>query len=155
MFGVGRGITFALVGWLWADLLLGAFAIFLAANSAGATIPQPQRTQLAIDPKPIELAVDVEGPDLLFGTPEVIEREQRRVTDEITRRLSEAAPGRRVAIVLAFGAHESPTLGDRLAKAATEQLRSGQFEGSVVKIFHELRAGDPGRSLALEVYLYE
>ncbi len=153
MFGVGRGITFALVGWLWADLLLGAFAIFLAANSAGATIPQP-KTQLSIDPTPIELAVDVDGREILFGGPDDVAREQRRVTDEIRRRIAEAAPGRRVAIVLAFGSHESPTLGDRLAKTATEPLTTGQFEGSVVKIFHELRAGDPGTSLALEVYFY-
>ncbi len=153
MFGVGRGITFALVGWLWADLLLGAFAIFLAANSAGATVPQP-KNERAIDPTPLELSLRVDGPTLLFGAPPDAEREQRRIAEEVERQVADTAPGRRVAIVLAYGAHESPTQGDRLAKTATELLRAGQFNGSVIKIFHELRAGDAGSGVVLEVYLY-
>ncbi len=154
MFGVGRGVTFALVGWLWADLLLGAFAIFLAANSAGAATPVKQ-VEKGIDPTPIEVSIDdVNGVQLLFGDPAVIEAEQKRISEQLERKLKEAAPGRRVAVVLAYGAHESPTLGDRIARLGTDPLRQTMFDTAVVKIFHELRAGNPGTSLALEVYLY-
>ena len=38
MLNLPRRTSMALVGWLWADLLLGLFVLFLAANSAGTPV---------------------------------------------------------------------------------------------------------------------
>ncbi|HET8568202.1 MAG TPA: hypothetical protein VFM93_04380 [Candidatus Limnocylindria bacterium] len=139
----------ALVGWLWADLLLGLFALFLAANSAGT----PIRAAEGIDPTPVELRIAVDGAALLAGGP-AADREQARVAGEAERMLAQAAGSRRVAIVLAFARHASPGEGDRIATLATERLREGRFSGSVVKTYHELATGDAGTLLSLEVYLF-
>ena len=142
----------AIVGWLWADILLGLFAIFLAANSAGAAPSELPR--VAVDPQPLAISVPVDGRALLSGTPDAIAAEQTRISLAVARRLDELASGRRVAIVLAFGVHEAATEGDRLARLATAGFAGGPFEGATVKPYHELAAGVAGTELHLDVYLY-
>ena len=157
MFGLGRGWTPALVGWLWADLLLGLFVIFLAASAAPTRLPPvaaPTPAPKAVDPKPLELTVLVVGPTLLFGDPAAVEAERLRIAQEVERQVSAAVGQRRVAIALAFGTHEDPGEGDRLARIATERLRTDAFEGVVIKAYHSLVPGDRGSSVALELYFY-
>lgn len=150
MLNLPRRTSMALVGWLWADLLLGLFVLFLAANSAGT----PVRAAEGIDPIPVELRIPMNGAALL-GTTAAAEREQQRISAEAERLLIAQGATRRVAIVLAFARHGSPADGDRLAKIATERLRDRQFSGSVIKSYHELTPGDTGSLLTLEVYLYQ
>lgn len=151
MLGLPRRTSMALVGWLWADLLLGLFALFLAANSAGT----PVRAAEGIDPKAVPVTVEIDGATLLAGSPADIAREQARIVAEVERALASAGTGtRRVAMVLAFARHASPAEGDRLATVATEGLRERQFAGSVVKGYHELAPGDAGTLLSLEIYLF-
>ena len=140
----------ALVGWLWADLLLGLFVLFLAANSAGT----PIRAAEGIDPDPVELSIAIDGPALL-GEPAAVEREQARIASEAERLLAQRGETRRVAIVLAFARHASAADGDRIAKLATDRLRERQFSGSVIKAYHELAPGDTGSLVTLEVYLHQ
>lgn len=150
MLNLPRRTSMALVGWLWADLLLGLFVLFLAANSAGT----PVRAAEGIDPLPIELRIPMNGAALL-GAPADAEREQQRISAEAERLLIAQGATRRVAIVLAFARHGSPADGDRIAKLATERLRDRQFSGSVIKSYHELTPGDTGSLITLEVYLYQ
>ncbi len=151
MLGIGRGVTLALVGWLWADLLLGLFAIFLAANSAGTPA---QAKQQGIDPKEVAITVTVNGPDLLSSDPKVVEAEQRQIAAQVEQKLAQEAAGRKVALVLAFGAHDRPDLGDKIAKLGTDPLRGTSFAGAVVKTYHALVQNDTGSNLVMEIYLY-
>jgi hypothetical protein len=151
IWGLPRRTSLALVGWLWADLLLGLFALFLAANSAGA----PIRAAEGIDPRPVEVEIEIDGRALLTGSPADVEREQARIATEAEGALAAVADGRRVAIVLAFARHANPAEGDRLATLSTANLRERQFAGSVIKGYHELAAGDTGSRLTLEVYVYQ
>ncbi len=152
MLNIGKGVTLALVGWLWADLLLGLFAIFLAANSAG--VPAQASQQQGIDPKSVQISVTVNGPQLLSSDPKVVEAEQRQIANQVEAKLKEVAAGRKVALVLAFGTHDRPDQGDKLAKLGTDPLRSTLFNGAVVNAFHALAVGDPGSTIAMEIYLY-
>ena len=146
-----RSVSFNLAGWLWADLLLGMFAIFLAAN---ALAPSSEAARPAgIDPTPIVMRIEVSGPALLGDDAALSSAEQRRIADEIRDRLATQAPGRHAAIVFAYGAHERAAQGDRIATLAIELLKDGQFSGTVTKAYHELVPGDPGTALALEIYL--
>ena len=151
MLGIGRGVTLALVGWLWADLLLGLFAIFLAANSAGTPV---QAKQLGIDPKVVAFTVSVNGGNLLSSDTRVVETEQKLIAAQVEQELQKDAPGRKVALVLAFGSHDRPDLGDKIAKVGTEPLRNTVFTGAVVNTYHALVQNDTGTSIAMEVYLY-
>jgi len=62
MLGIGRGVTLSLAGWLWADILLGLFAIFLAANSVGAATPAALP---GIDPRPVTLSLVIDRSEAL------------------------------------------------------------------------------------------
>ncbi len=151
MLGFGRQVSFGLAGWLWADLLLGLFAIFLAAN---AVAPQVVAKQ-GIDPKPVELRIAVTGSLLLSDDPAVAAAEQQRVADAVRSQLASVAPGRRVAIVFAYGSHAEAAQGDRMAALAIAPLVDGQFAGAVLRAYHELNPDDPGSSVAFEIYLNE
>ena len=59
-----------------------------------------------------------------------------------------------MAIVFAFGSHEDPLQGERLATLATSALTDGQFTGSVMKTLHDIVPGDQGTQVALEIYVY-
>jgi hypothetical protein len=148
-----RSVSFNLAGWLWADLLLGMFAIFLAANALAPSSEAARRS--GIDPTPILLRVEVSGAALLSGDVALASTEQRRIANEIRDQLAAQAPGRHVAIVFAYGVHESAAQGDRIATLALQLLNGGQFSGTVIKAYHELVPGNPGNSLALEMYLDE
>ena len=148
-----RSVSFNLAGWLWADLLLGMFAIFLAAN---ALAPSSEAAKPAgIDPTPIVMRIEVSGFALLGSDAALSNAEQQRIAAEIRDQLAAQAPGRHAAIVFAYGAHESAAQGDRIAALSVELLRDGQFTGTVTKAYHELVPGDPGTTLALEIYLDE
>ena len=146
-----RSVSFNLAGWLWADLLLGMFAIFLAAN---ALAPSSEAAKPAgIDPTPIVMRIEVSGFALLSDDAALSSTEQQRIAAEIRDQLAAQAPGRHAAIVFAYGAHESAPQGDRIAALSVELLKDGQFAGTVTKAYHELVPGDPGTTLALEIYL--
>jgi hypothetical protein len=148
-----RSVSFNLAGWLWADLLLGMFAIFLAANALAPSADASKKS--GIDPTPIAMRIEVSGTALLSDDAALSSMEQRRIADAIRDRLATEAPGRHAAIVFAYGAHERASSGDRIATLAIELLKDGQFSGTVTKAYHELVPGDPGTSLALEIYLDE
>jgi hypothetical protein len=146
-----RSVSFNLAGWLWADLLLGMFAIFLAANALAPSADVARKT--GIDPTPILLRIEVSGVALLSDDAALSNMEQLRIADEVRDRVASQAPGRHAAIVFAYGAHEHAAQGDRIAALATALLTDGQFSGTVTKAYHELVPGDPGTTLALEIYL--
>ena len=152
MFGLGRTVTLALVGWLWADLLLGMFAIFLAANTASAAVAQTP--QNAVDPQVVQFQVTIDGPTLLSTNTAAVQQEQARIAKAVNDQLQSLKGPRRVAVALAFASEENPLDGDKIAKAATAQLTTGAFAGAVVKPYHELVTGDQGRTLSVELYLY-
>jgi len=151
MFGLGRNVTLALVGWLWADLLLGMFAIFLAANTTSSAVAQTP--QNAVDPQVVQIQLTIDGPTLLANTA-AAQQEEARIAKAVVDQLQTLKGGRRVAIALAWATQENPLDGDKIAKAATSQLTTGPFAGAVVKPYHELVTGDQGRTLSLELYLY-
>src|SRR5215210_7403268 len=115
-----RSVSFNLAGWLWADLLLGMFAIFLAANAVAPSVEAARPS--GIDPTPIVLRIDVSGSALLSDDPALSSTEQRRIADEVRGQLAIVAPGRHAAIVFAYGAHERASQGDRIAAMAIELL---------------------------------
>lgn len=147
------GVSLSLAGWLWADILLGLFAIFLAASAvASAAAP---KTTAALDPTPIEFREQVDGQALLSSDNARVKAEQDRIAADIAAKVASQAPGKRVAIVFAYGSSERAADGDRIAALATEALTDGAFQGAVLKPMHELVAGDPGTSIAFEIYVNE
>jgi len=178
MSGVGKGGgTPILAGWLWADLLLGLFVIFLAASAAppreavavsatqspqsSSATPKPTPTtrptatpSRAVGPRPVEVTVTLDERKLLSADEAVVGSEQRRIADEIAGRLLAAAGQRQVAVALVFAPHQDPAQGDRLARIATAALRSGAFSEALVRPYRSLSSGSSG-TLRLELYLYE
>lgn len=148
----GDSTSLSIVGWLWADILLGLFALFLAANTS-ASAASVQSTP-GVDPKNIEFSLLIDGDTLLHGTPDAIAAEQARIAVQAQRSLEAVAPARSVAIVLAYGIHADPGTGDLLAKAATAGLTRGPFAGSTVKAYHELAPGATGTRITLDVYVF-
>ena len=147
-----RGVSLSLAGWLWADILLGLFAIFLAASAvASATAPHT----LGLDPRPLEMRVDVDGAALLSGDTARVAIEQQRIAADVAARVAASAPGRHAAIVFAYGSSERAADGDRIAALATQALTGSAFQGSILKAYHELVAGDQGTSISFEIYFNE
>src|SRR4029453_12344356 len=104
-----RSVSFNLAGWLWADLLLGMFAIFLAANAVAPSIQAARPS--GIDPRQILLRVEVSGTALLSDDAALWGTEKKRIPDDVRDQLATAAPGRHAAIVFAYGAHERAAQG--------------------------------------------
>ena len=152
MFGVSRSVTLAIVGWLWADILLGLFVIFLAA--ASPPVPDVAASGPSIDPKPIELKIAVDGKRLLSKDARDVADEQAKFAQAVRDDLLARNETRKVAIVFAYGAHQDPVEGERLAAVATQALTSGVFEGAVMKDLHDIVPGDQGSTVALEIYVY-
>src|SRR5688500_19139989 len=146
-----RSVAFILAGWLRADLLLGMFAICLAANAVAPAIQAARPS--GIDPTPIVLRIEVSGLALLSDDAALSSTEQQRIADEVKGLLAAQAPGRHAAIVFAYGAHERAAQGDRIPALALELLKGGQLPGTVTKAYHELEPGQPGPTLPLEIYL--
>lgn len=147
-----RGVSLSLAGWLWADILLGLFAIFLAASavaSAGAV------KQSGIDPRPLEVRVAVDGSALLSGDAARVAAEQGKIASSIAAEINAKAPGRHAALVFAYGTSDSAAQGDQMATLATQALGGTQFTGTLMKAYHELVAGDAGSSVAFEIYFDE
>jgi hypothetical protein len=152
MFGLSKNVTLALVGWLWADILLGLFVIFLAAASAPTT---QAHTGPNIDPTPIELSIPVDGAALLSSADDDVAEEQERFAEAVKAELASRSESRRVALVFAYGTHGDPAEGEKLAKAATDALRAeDRFAEAVMKDLHDIVPGDRGSTVALEIYLY-
>ena len=178
MSGVGRGGGAPiLAGWLWADLLLGLFVIFLAASAAplreavAVTATQPPQSpsatptptptarpsatpSRAVNPRPVEVTVTLDARKLLSDEETAVGSEQRRIADEIAARLTAVAGQRQVAVALVFAPHQDPAEGDRLARIATAALRSGAFSGALIRPYRSVASGSSGM-LRLELYLYE
>ena len=152
MRGFGQTTSFTLVGWLWADILLGLFALFLAANTAASSASV--QTTPGVDPNSVPITLNVNGDVLLHGSPDAIAAEQARIADDAQKQLSAQRPARKVAIVLAYGVHADAVTGDQLAKVGTDKLTTGAFEGATVKSFHELAPGATGQTINLDVYLF-
>ena len=148
----GDSTSLSIVGWLWADILLGLFALFLAANTSASAASS--QTTPGVDPKNIEFSVVVNPDILLRGTPDAIAAEQARIAAQAQKSLEAVAPARKVAIVLAYGVHADAGTGDLLAKAATVALSTGPFAGSTVKTYHELAPGAAGTSITFDVYVF-
>src|SRR5229473_663677 len=125
MRGFGGGASLSIVGWLWADILLGLFALFLAANTAASAASS--QTTPGVDPKDVEITIAINGAALLTGSPDAIAAEQARIADVAAKSLSALVPARRVAIVLAYGVHDDAGTGDILAKKATAGLTTGPY----------------------------
>ena len=141
----------SLAGWLWADILLGLFAIFLAANTVGAAT---QTALPGIDPQPVTLSLTVQGATLLGTDAAAVAAEQQRITDIVKREVLQQSGGHKVAMVIAFASHNDPSLGDDLSRIATEQLTTDAFTGATIKTYHSIVAGDAGTTLDLEIYVY-
>jgi len=137
----------SLAGWLWADILLGLFAIFLAANTVGAATPAALP---GIDPAPVTITLAIDGPTLLGTDATAITAAQRRIAEAVQAKVT----GKRVAFVIAFASHADPSAGDDLSRIATEQLIAGSFQGATIKTYHSIVAGDRGTALDLEIYVY-
>lgn len=156
MFGLGKSVTLALVGWLWADILLGLFVIFLAA--ASPPVPAVAKSGPSIEPQPLELRIEVDGSRLLSGDDAQVKTEQSRFASAIARQLAAKSETRPIAIVFAYGSHEDPVLGQRIARLATDALALGgtqaQFSRAVLKALHDIVPGDQGTAVALEIYVY-
>jgi hypothetical protein len=156
MFGLGRGVTLALVGWLWADILLGLFVIFLAA--ASPPVPPTVKTGPAIDPQAVEVKIEVDGSRFLGADQAQLKGEQTHFAGEVARALEAKGEKRAVAIVFAYGSHQDPVLGQKIARLAIDSLAQGgtqaQFSRAVLKPLHDIVPGDQGTSVALELYVY-
>ncbi|MDE3113840.1 MAG: hypothetical protein KGN00_05695 [Chloroflexota bacterium] len=157
MFGLsGRSVTLALVGWLWADILLGLFVIFLAA--ASPPVPAVAKTGPSVDPKALTLTVPVNGASLLSGDDAQVKTEQSRIATNVAAQLKTDAETRDVAMVFAYGSNQDPVLGQKMAQLTLDAIAQGglqsQFSKAVLKPLHDIVPGDPGSSVALEIYLY-
>jgi hypothetical protein len=146
------GTSLSIVGWLWADILLGLFALFLAANTAASSASN--QTTPGVDPKDVTFSVAVDPGILLKGSASDVDAEQRRIADVAQKTLTTLAPGRKVAIVIAYGVHEDPATGDLISKKATLQVTSGQYSGSTIRNEHEIKLGSIGNSVTFDVYLF-
>ncbi len=151
MFGLSRNVTLALVGWLWADILLGLFVIFLAAASPPVKLTQASQS---IDPTPIVLDISVDGPRLLGTDASAVAAEQTRFANDVKQQLLARSENRKVALIFAYGYHQDGAAGQKIAATATDSLKGGQFQGTVVKPLHDIKPGDPGTKVQLEIYVY-
>src|SRR2546430_15012547 len=147
----GRGTSLSIVGWLWADILLGLFALFLAANTAASAASN--QTTPGVDPKDVQFSITVDD-TCLNGTGAAIASLQQKVADDASKAIQTLAPGRKVAIVIAYGVHEDPALGDLLSKRATAKVNTGPFAGATIRNEHELLPGAKGNTITLDVYLF-
>lgn len=150
MLGFGRSVSVGLAGWLWADLLLGLFAIFLAANAVSPLAIN----RTGVDPEWKEVRIAISSTALLSSNTATASREQQRIASELRSQLTSLAPGRHVAIVFAYGAHQNAAEGDRLAQLGIVQVKV-VFAGAAVSAFHELVPGDPGSAISFVVYFNE
>ena len=151
MLGFGRSVSVGLAGWLWADLLLGLFAIFLAANAVSPTAI----LKSGIDPKPIEVRIAINSAALLSTNTATVSAEQGRIASALGSQVASVAPGRHVAIIFAYGTHERAADGDRLAQLGIANLKDGVFSGSAVRGYHELVPGDTGSAISFVIYFDE
>src|SRR5438093_826845 len=73
----------------------------------------------------------------------------------VARPVGPGRPGKRVAVVFAYGSAERVSEGGRLATLATEELTRSKFPGALMKAYHELVAGDAGTAISFEIYFDE
>jgi len=152
VFGLSKNVTMALVGWLWADILLGLFVIFLAAASPPVKLTPQDR---GIDPQAIVLDVDVDGSRLISTDLDAAAKEQTRFADAVKAQLTSKSEARKVALVFAYGYNQDAALGQAMAAKATDALPLiNQFQGAVLKPLHDIKPGDPGTKVQLEIYVY-
>ena len=148
MLGFGRSVTVGLAGWLWADLLLGLFAIFLAANAVSPSAV----LKSGVDPKPLEVKISINSAALLSTNSATASAEQQRIATALQQQLQSAAAGRKPAIIFAYGWNQDAGAGDKLAKLATGSLNSGLFSNVSIGVEHQLVPGDTGSAISFVVY---
>ncbi len=151
MFGLSRSVTLALVGWLWADILLGLFVIFLAAAS---TPVHAERNAPSVDPKKVEITVQVNGSAFLGDDASAKAAEQQSFVKRVQDELKAKNEFRKAAIAFLYGTQGDPVLGTKIAKTAGEALTEGQFQGAAVSALHDIVPGDAGTKVELEIYFY-
>jgi len=105
--------------------------------------------------QPLEFRVAVNGAVLLGSNTTDAAAEQQRVASDVAARVAQERPGKKVAIVFAYGSAERVSEGDRLATLATEELTRSKFPAALMKAYHELVAGDPGSAISFEIYFDE
>lgn len=150
MLGFGRSVTVGLAGWLWADLLLGLFAIFLAANAVSPTAV----LKTGVDPKPVEVKISINSGALLSTNTATASVEQQRIATALQAALTSQYPGRKPAVVTAYGWHQNAADGDKLAKLGSASLNSGPFSGVSIGVEHQLVPGDTGTAISFVIYFY-
>lgn len=164
MRGFTRSISITLGGWLWADILLGLFVIFVAANSVGAppavAAPTAAPTfKAGIDPDRVELKITVDGAILLRTDQSAVKTEADRIARAVDTELGQRGlADRRVALVFAYATHERPNEGDTIARKGIASLvASARFRGLVQEpqTFHDLVPGDQGTLLTLQLYFFQ
>jgi hypothetical protein len=152
VFGLSRSVTLSLVGWLWADILLGLFVIFLAAASPPVKLTPVEK---GIDPQAIVLDVSVDGSRLISPDVDAAAKEQTRFADDVKQQLGAKSEARKVALVFAYGYNQDAALGQAMALKAGDALPLiGQFQGAVIKSLHDIEPGNPGTKIQLEIYVY-
>jgi len=164
----------SLAGWLWADLMLGMFAIFMVANTVGPKPPPSPAPTAAVSASPTAsespratpspgvnrtkttITVSAKGSVLLGSDAAAIDVEQSRILQEANSKLNELFPGtsKRAALVLAYGYHANPTLGELLARTGTAKFTSGIFSDAAIATYHFQIGGDAGSSIQLDIYFY-
>jgi hypothetical protein len=156
MFGLSRNVSLTLVGWLWADILLGLFVIFLAA--ASPPVPAVAKTGPSIDAQPLQLTINVDGARLLSSDDAQVKTAQSLFAAAVQGQLKAKNETRDVALLLAYGSQADPTAGQKIAQLTTDALAQGalqvQFSKAVIKPLHDIVPGDPGTQVALEIYFY-
>jgi hypothetical protein len=173
---IKKGVTPHLVGWLWADLLLGLFVIFLAAAAAPAPemiqraaspvprltpmaqpsrTPAPTPTPRLVDAHPLDITIPIDARTLLSGDNDAVAREVARIAAAVDARMDAIASGRRVAVALVFASHEDPVEGDRLTRLGTAALRSAPFESTFVKSYPTRVQPGGTSTLTLELFFVQ
>jgi hypothetical protein len=171
----------AFVGWVWADLLLALVMLFAVGSVQGEAHPSPSATPTpspsptatpTATPTPtptptptrapgvdkesrIEVRVPVDGTTLLFGSAGAVRQEQADFATRAAAVIQLAAPGRRPAVIQAYGVHSDSRMGDRLSELATAQFPSFFPDSLVLSGYHEIVAGNRGTAVVLLVFFYQ
>lgn len=103
----------------------------------------------------MEKDIPVNGAVLLGGARDDVVAEQKRVADEAKRVLATARPGRRVAVVIAYGFHANPSTGELISVSATAEFTK-VFPGALIlSDNHLIVGGDRGSAIRLRVFFFQ
>lgn len=165
-----------LAGWLFADLLLAIFVVFLGAQGgepiAGAAVPPtttsivptttsppvtapPPTKPAGVETTPYLTVVETNSDLLLGAASPARDAELRRVAAVTAERLkADGFEGRRAGFVLTFGVHPTVGVGQRIADAYNDGLRANLpavFATAALRNF-DYRANSGIGSVRVEIY---